>query len=58
MEIEEAIHTRRAVKHFDANHSMTPEEVNELLSLAILSPTAYNIQKRRCPEGGSLILMR
>ncbi len=47
MRTEEAILTRRAVKHYDANHSMTPEEVNELLSLALLSPTAFNIQNWR-----------
>ena len=47
MKTEEAIRTRRAIKHYDANHSMTPEEVNALLSLAILSPTAFNIQNWR-----------
>ena len=47
MKTEEAIRTRRAIKHYDANHSMTPEEVNELLSLAVLSPTAFNIQNWR-----------
>ena len=47
MKTEEAIKTRRAIKHYDANHSMTPEEVNALLSLAILSPTAFNIQNWR-----------
>jgi nitroreductase len=47
MNTKQAIETRRAVKHYDANHSMTPEEVNELLSLAILSPTAFNIQNWR-----------
>lgn len=47
MNTKQAIESRRAVKHYDANHSMTPEEVNELLSLAILSPTAFNIQNWR-----------
>lgn len=47
MNTEEAIRARRAVKHYDANHNMTPEEINELLSLAILSPTAFNIQNWR-----------
>ncbi len=47
MDTKQAIETRRAVKHYDANYSMTPEEVNELLSLAILSPTAFNIQNWR-----------
>ena len=44
MNTVEAIQSRRAIKHFDANHSMTAEEANEILSLAILSPTAFNIQ--------------
>ncbi len=47
MNTKQAIESRRAVKHYDANHSMTTEEVNELLSLAILSPTAFNIQNWR-----------
>jgi nitroreductase len=47
MHTEEAIKTRRAVKHYDANHQMTDEEVTELLSLAVLSPTAFNIQNWR-----------
>ena len=47
MKTIEAIHSRRAVKHFNANHSMTVEEVDEILSLAILSPTAFNIQNWR-----------
>ena len=47
MRTEEAIRTRRAVKHYDPDHSMSPEEVNELLSLAILAPTAFNIQNWR-----------
>ena len=47
MKTEEAIRTRRAIKHYDASHSMTTEEVNALLSLAILSPTAFNIQNWR-----------
>jgi len=47
METTEAIQSRRAVKHFDAEHRMTVEETNEILSLAILSPTAFNIQNWR-----------
>ncbi len=47
MQTKQAIESRRAVKHYDANHEMTPEEINELLSLAILSPTAFNIQNWR-----------
>ncbi|MCI5167209.1 MAG: nitroreductase family protein [Candidatus Electrothrix sp. GM3_4] len=47
METIEAIRSRRAIKHFDANHVMTTEEANEILSLAVLSPTAFNIQNWR-----------
>ncbi len=47
MKTIEAIRSRRAVKYFDANHVMTPEEANEILSLAVLSPTAFNIQNWR-----------
>jgi len=47
MKTQAAIKTRRAVKHFDANHVMTAEEAHEILSLAILSPTAFNIQNWR-----------
>ncbi len=43
----EAIRVRRSVKHFDANHQMTDGEIKELLSLAVLSPTAFNIQNWR-----------
>ncbi|MCK5308620.1 MAG: nitroreductase family protein, partial [Zetaproteobacteria bacterium] len=47
MKTVDAIRSRRSVKQFDANHSMSEEKVNELLSLAILSPTAFNIQNWR-----------
>jgi nitroreductase len=47
MKTIEAIRLRRAVKHFDESHDMTTEEVNQILSLAILSPTAFNIQNWR-----------
>jgi nitroreductase len=47
MDTKQAIESRRAVKHYDADHEMTPEEVNEILSLAVLSPTAFNIQNWR-----------
>lgn len=47
MRTVDAIRSRRAVKHYDASHRMTEEEVNELLSLAVLSPTAFNIQNWR-----------
>ena len=43
----EAITQRRAVKHYDTNHRMSEEEIERLLSLAMLAPTAYNIQNWR-----------
>ncbi len=47
MKTLDAIRSRRAIKHFDPNHAMTEQEINELLSLALLSPTAFNIQNWR-----------
>ena len=47
METFEAIRTRRAVKHYDPDHRMTEEEIEQLMSLAILAPTAFNIQNWR-----------
>lgn len=47
MKTEDAIKARRAVKHYDPAHKMTDEQINELLSLAVLSPTAFNIQNWR-----------
>ena len=43
----EAIKTRRAVKQYDPDHRMTEEEIEQLMSLAMLSPTAFNIQNWR-----------
>ncbi len=43
----EAIEQRRAVKHYDAEHKMTDDEVQQLMSHAILSPTSFNIQNWR-----------
>jgi len=47
MDTKEAIKSRRSVKHFDPNHELTESEIRELLSLATLSPTAFNIQNWR-----------
>jgi nitroreductase len=47
MQVKEAIQQRRSVKHYDPNHVMTEEKINTLLSHAILSPTAFNIQNWR-----------
>ena len=47
MNVPTAIQNRRAVKHFDPTHKMTKKEREKLLSLALLSPTAFNIQNWR-----------
>ena len=47
MDVRTAIETRRAIKEFDASHKMTEREIEELMSLALLSPSAFNIQHWR-----------
>lgn len=47
MDVKTAITTRRAVKQFDPAHKMTQAEVDELMLLAMHSPTAFNIQNWR-----------
>lgn len=47
MEVSKAIELRRSVKAFDPNHRMSEAEIDKLLSLALLSPTAFNIQNWR-----------
>lgn len=47
MNVSTAIEQRRAVKAFDPNHEMSEAEIERLMSLAILSPTAFNIQNWR-----------
>jgi len=47
METTTAIETRRSVKHYDPEHQMSEAETKQLLSLAMLSPTAFNIQNWR-----------
>ncbi|MBF0098744.1 MAG: nitroreductase family protein [Magnetococcales bacterium] len=42
-----AIHSRRSVKHYDPDHRMSLAEEEALLQLAMLSPTAFNIQHWR-----------
>jgi len=42
-----AIEQRRAVKHYDPAHCMTDEEIRRLIGLAMLSPTAINMQHWR-----------
>lgn len=47
MVTSEAIRKRRAVKHFDPEHRLSPAEERELLELAMQAPTAFNIQHWR-----------
>lgn len=47
MDTFDAISARRAVKHFDPEHRLTPEEEDRLLTAAIQSPTSFNIQHWR-----------
>ena len=43
----EAIHARRAIKHYDPAHVMTDAEIRQLLEAAMQAPTAFNIQHWR-----------
>ncbi|MFN3749831.1 MAG: nitroreductase family protein [Thiobacillus sp.] len=47
MNVKTAIETRRAIKQFDASHRMDDAEIEALMSLVLLSPTAFNIQHWR-----------
>lgn len=47
MDVLDAIQNRKSVKSFDPNYKMTDEEIEKLFNLAILSPTAFNIQNWR-----------
>jgi len=47
MDTFDAIKERRSVKHYDPDHKLTNDEVNQLLSLAVLSPTSFNMQNWR-----------
>ena len=47
MKVSEAIAARRAVKAFDPEHRMTDAEIDRLMELAMLAPTAFNLQNWR-----------
>lgn len=47
MPVAGTIRARRAVKGFDPNHHMSESEIRQLLALAMLAPTAFNIQHWR-----------
>lgn len=43
----DAIEQRRAVKHYDPAHQLSDDEINQLMSRVVLSPTSFNIQNWR-----------
>ena len=47
MDTFDAIYQRRAVKQYDDQHRLTPEEETRLLEAAIQAPTSFNIQHWR-----------
>jgi nitroreductase len=47
METLDAIYSRRAIKHFDPDHKLTPDEEKKLLEATIQAPTSFNIQHWR-----------
>jgi len=47
MDVMDAIESRRAVKHFDPAYQITDNEMERLMELVLLSPTAFNIQNWR-----------
>jgi nitroreductase len=47
MDVSKAIELRRSVKAYDTEHRMSEAEIERLMSLAVLSPTAFNIQNWR-----------
>jgi nitroreductase len=47
MNVSTAINSRRAIKFFDSGHRMSDAEIDQLMSLALLAPTSFNIQNWR-----------
>ena len=47
MDVITAIKSRRAIKHFDPDYRLPQHDIDTLVSLARLSPTAFNIQHWR-----------
>ncbi|KAF1052304.1 MAG: Protein DrgA [Stenotrophomonas maltophilia] len=50
MHIDDAIRSRRAIKGYDPAHVLSREEKDELLQLAMLAPSAFNLQHVRLVE--------
>jgi len=47
MDTIDAIKQRRSIKHYDPKHQMPENKIHQLISLAKLSPTAFNQQNYR-----------
>ena len=47
MDTFDAIKERRSVKHYDPIHKLSEDEIEQLMSLAVLSPTSFNMQNWR-----------
>lgn len=47
MNVADAVEARRAVKAFDPEHRLSQAEIDRLMGLAMLAPTAFNIQNWR-----------
>ncbi len=47
MDTFDAIYQRRAIKQYDTQHKLLPEEESQLLEAAIQAPTSFNIQHWR-----------
>lgn len=47
MQVSDAIETRRAIKQFDPDHTLSSAEQDRLIELAMKSPTAFNLQHWR-----------
>jgi nitroreductase len=47
MDVFAAIEQRRSVKHYDPEHRLSADEEKKLFELALLAPTAFNIQNWR-----------
>jgi len=47
MDTLDSIYQRRAVKHYDPNHRLTPEEEKRLLEATLQAPSSFNIQHVR-----------
>ena len=47
MNFKKLVESRRSIKYFDPSHQMQKDEINTLMKLALMSPTAFNIQHWR-----------